>query len=344
MLATIPKKKSQDCPRVSLTRLALYTLIALSFFLSVSYAQSSPPNDSLIRQGKEQLQAGRADQALAAGEQAIKLDAKNWEGYALAGVALLKLQRYDEAINRLTDAIERAPQEKQLRLSALRKECFAAEWASAAPQPAAGGAAAPPPMPAGQSPAPAQAAIAPQAPQTTTAQSPASAAEILSWISLHLDGISFPSTLTGDKKHQQTAKRDIRMSMVYQGCLVYFSMLNGTLYSNPTSGKALYSVTNDTISLLDLSKGTPDKIAAGANATTGDIELSIPFTQPIPTVYEVDDTNPDSAPDYANLTAEDKLVIGFATQEMANRQAKAWHDAIVGCKAQAAPAAPENLY
>jgi tetratricopeptide repeat protein len=76
------------------------------------------------------LQAGTADQALAAGEQAIKMDAGRWEGYALAGGALMNLKRYEEAADRLSSAIEHAPQDKQSGLRELRRQCFAAESGS----------------------------------------------------------------------------------------------------------------------------------------------------------------------------------------------------------------------
>ncbi len=124
-----------------------------------AYGQSLSGYEALIQQGKAQLQAGHADEALATGEQAIKLDARNWEGYALAGGALMNLKRYDEAINRLTDAIERAPQDKQAGLSGLRRQCFAAESGN------------PPP-----SSASAPAAASSSAPEATTTQ-----AEIVLW-------------------------------------------------------------------------------------------------------------------------------------------------------------------
>ncbi len=116
----------------------------------------------LIQQGKAQLQAGHADQALASGEQAIKLDAKNWEGYALAGGALMNLKRYDEAITEFSDAIERATQDKQAGLSELRRQCFAAE---------SGG-----PTPASTPTAP---TTSPTTPEATTTQ-----AEIVLWKSI----------------------------------------------------------------------------------------------------------------------------------------------------------------
>ncbi len=125
-------------------------------------AQGAAGYEALIQQGKAQLQAGSADQSLSTAEQAIKLDAKNWEGYALAGGALMNLKRYDQAITRFGDAMERAPQDKQAGLSELRKQCFAAEAGGSAPTTA-------PSAPAESSPTP----------EATTTQ-----AEIVLWKSI----------------------------------------------------------------------------------------------------------------------------------------------------------------
>lgn len=141
--------------------LALVVLFTLAG-ASAALAQTAAGYETLIQQGKTQLQAGNAAQALATAEQAIKLDAKNWEGYALAGGALMNLKRYDEAISRLTDAMERAPQDKQAGLGELRKQCFTAE--SGAPPPGSS-----PAVPAVNNPAP----------EATTTQ-----AEIVLWKSI----------------------------------------------------------------------------------------------------------------------------------------------------------------
>lgn len=144
----------------------LFFCLVVSTFLSTSglatRAQSASSYAALIQQGKAQLEAGHADQALASGEQAIKLDAKNWEGYALAGGALMNLKHYDEAISQFSDAMQRAPQDKQAGLSELRKQCFAAESGS--------------PPPASTAPTPATNSATPEA---TTTQ-----AEIVLWKSI----------------------------------------------------------------------------------------------------------------------------------------------------------------
>ena len=115
--------------------------LSILFIGHMSTAQNALDYDSIIQKGKVQLQAGTPDLALTAAQQAITLDAGRWEGYALAGGALMNLKRYEEAADRLSNAIERAPQSKQDGLRELRRQSFAAESGSA---PTAGGSAAQP--------------------------------------------------------------------------------------------------------------------------------------------------------------------------------------------------------
>src|SRR6185437_9781422 len=61
--------------------------------LSCAFAQNAQNYEALVQKGKAQLEAGHADQALASGEQAIKMSAARWEGYALAGGALMNLKQ-----------------------------------------------------------------------------------------------------------------------------------------------------------------------------------------------------------------------------------------------------------
>jgi tetratricopeptide (TPR) repeat protein len=80
-----------------------------------------------VQKGKTQLQTGSADMALASGEAAIKKNADRWEAYALAGGALMNMKRYEEAADKLSEAIKRAPGAKQPTLRELRKQSLLAE-------------------------------------------------------------------------------------------------------------------------------------------------------------------------------------------------------------------------
>jgi tetratricopeptide (TPR) repeat protein len=90
-------------------------------------AHAAPDYDAFIALGNALLQAGNAGQALGSGESAIKISADRWEGYALAGSALMNLKRYEPAADALSKAIERAPESKQPALRDLRRQCLLAE-------------------------------------------------------------------------------------------------------------------------------------------------------------------------------------------------------------------------
>jgi tetratricopeptide (TPR) repeat protein len=101
--------------------------LALMAGASNSSARSAPGYDALITRGNSLLQAGNDDQALNSGEAAIGMKADRWEGYALAGSALMHLKRYEDAADALSKAIERAPESQQHALRDLRRQCLLAE-------------------------------------------------------------------------------------------------------------------------------------------------------------------------------------------------------------------------
>ena len=90
-------------------------------------AHAAADYEAFIAQGNALLQAGNTGQALSSGESAIKISADRWEGYALAGSALMNLKRYEPAADALSKAIERAPESKQPALRDLRRQCLLAE-------------------------------------------------------------------------------------------------------------------------------------------------------------------------------------------------------------------------
>jgi tetratricopeptide (TPR) repeat protein len=61
------------------------------------------------KEGDAHLKAGRAEQALAAFEQAIQLDSSNARAYSGKGDALSKLKRYEESLEAFDQAIARDP-------------------------------------------------------------------------------------------------------------------------------------------------------------------------------------------------------------------------------------------
>jgi tetratricopeptide (TPR) repeat protein len=93
--------------------------------------------DTQVGVARAALSAGNLDQALALGDAAIRMSPERWDGYAIAGQALLGLRQYEPAADALSKAIERAPDAQQGVLRDLRRECLVAESASPASSPAA---------------------------------------------------------------------------------------------------------------------------------------------------------------------------------------------------------------
>lgn len=113
-------------------RVILAALVLSVGCCAVAQSQNGANYDSFVSRGKAQLQAGEAELALRSAEAAIRMSTQRWEGYALSGGALMNLKRYEDAADRLSKAIERAPQGKQTGLRGLRRQCLVAEDGMAA--------------------------------------------------------------------------------------------------------------------------------------------------------------------------------------------------------------------
>lgn len=99
--------------------------LALVILGGCAWAQTAREYVALVLQGNKQLQAGDNNEALASANAAIKINGDHWEAYALAGGALINLQRCDEAKADLEEAIKRAPEPKQPALRDLSGKCVA---------------------------------------------------------------------------------------------------------------------------------------------------------------------------------------------------------------------------
>ena len=95
--------------------------------ISSSPAATAASYDDVVHQGQLELQAGRAEAALSVAETAIQTESERWEAYALAGGALMNLRRYEEAADRLSEAVQRAPEAKRPALRDLRRQSLIAE-------------------------------------------------------------------------------------------------------------------------------------------------------------------------------------------------------------------------
>jgi hypothetical protein len=112
-------------------RLISYSLILLASTLGASTALAAEPPGSQyefqLSEGKADLQAQNAERAVTAADAAVRINPDRWEGYALAGDALLGLKRYEDAADALSKAIERAPAAMQAALRERRRAAVLAE-------------------------------------------------------------------------------------------------------------------------------------------------------------------------------------------------------------------------
>jgi tetratricopeptide (TPR) repeat protein len=99
-------------------------VIALIAATAIFGADAPVGYDGIIQLGNTELKAGKSDPALQDGQKAIKLNAQRWEGYALAGGALMNLKRYEEAADDFTEALKYARTPKQPSLTDLRRQAL----------------------------------------------------------------------------------------------------------------------------------------------------------------------------------------------------------------------------
>src|SRR5690242_13368976 len=110
-----------------------FSCVAIAAFLYLmaaggpAVAQAPTSFETQISAGQAALATKSFDRALTIGDAAIRIDPERWDGYALAGLALLNLKQYEPAADALSKAIERAPDSQQSRLRDLRRQCLVAE-------------------------------------------------------------------------------------------------------------------------------------------------------------------------------------------------------------------------
>lgn len=260
--------------------------------------------DALVQQGNTNLQAGSNDQALALANSAIKMNADRWEGYALAGGALIDLKRYEEAADRLSDAIKRAPEAKQTGLRDLRKQCLLAE--------------------AGLSSSQAQSSAPAVASNTSPAQS--SLQEALSWITANTPSHpSFYQALRGPQWATYFQK------IAFSGCMA--TLTSGNHVRDEMTGFV-------SSTMFDLSKLDPDAISIKAHTYKDNTEIVVGIhsvegitVNTANYLHEAEasvaDTHQYSREDDSKTTND--VYVDVDDQSGGERMKQAWHDAIVGC-------------
>ena len=142
--------------------------------------------------------------------------------------------------------------------------------------------------------------------------------EILSWISSH-----FELTVMGDAQ--------MGTALSFQGCqatLTFASNSKGT-----SSGTVVIGTDKNIVGPFDLSNLRPDTIQ------TGDVEtfnLAVKSVTMLPvTVTQKIIGGPFNGTNTSDTNVQNGFVLSFRTKDMRDRQAKAWHDAIIGCGGKA---------
>ncbi len=163
-------------------------------------------------------------------------------------------------------------------------------------------------------------------------QTPAPVSEILTWISNHFEVADASMIVTFSNRGVDMDKEEFKTSIAFQGCNVSVTQVETDNYSNIDTGQFDYSMEQTGTANLDLSKALPDEITAGKGSQEQPpAHLIIRFAQPF-AWHQEQKYSAHPVPADIFDTFDVKLVeIDFATQEMTNSQAKAWHDAIVAC-------------
>lgn len=148
--------------------------------------------------------------------------------------------------------------------------------------------------------------------------------QILTWISEHFERLEYDNLNRSDHTIEFS-------SLTFQDC-------SATLSERTTSSGIANYVATQVYGPFDLSNLIPDKIktfiSTPPGGSTPRFSLSIDSAHPVPKF----DTMSGEQPSSSTMST---IYMNFAAQGMANRQAKAWHDAIVSCGGKAVP---DNLY
>src|SRR5689334_12815416 len=104
---TLSKLNALRCKRVLLNGLSVLILLSCG----VLYAQAS--YDDLLARARSALAGKDYSAAATASQEAIKMDERRWEAYAVAANAYTGQGQYDDAIDSLRAALARAPEERK---------------------------------------------------------------------------------------------------------------------------------------------------------------------------------------------------------------------------------------
>ncbi len=165
-----------------------------------------------------------------------------------------------------------------------------------------------------------------------------SVSEILSWISTHFEEAEVSTVATFDSGSVDYADRKYMTSITFEGCRVSITQLEHNRYDKVDTGQFDYSLEQAGTATLDLSKGIPDAITADKGSEgQPPAHLIVKFTQPFAWHREQKYSANPVPQDVVDNFNVSQIAIEFATLDAAKSQAKAWHDAVVGCGGKSAP-------
>jgi hypothetical protein len=145
-----------------------------------------------------------------------------------------------------------------------------------------------------------------------------STTDILAWIGSHFEHVALPAGPT------ETTNFDY--ALTFEGCQVTLTQMARSLDGN---GRRIPGAPGSTtvIGPFPLSALRPDTMAVSPGFGGGVNLVILAVTPTLPWISRASDTSADEG------SGSDKggIQISFATQAMAQRQAKAWRDAITSC-------------
>ena len=177
----------------------------------------------------------------------------------------------------------------------------------------------------------------------TQQQAKQSISEILSWISTHFEVAKVSTVVTFSSGNVDYADEKFMTSITFQGCSVSITQVENNRYDKVVTGEFDYSLEQTGTATLDLSKGIPDAIYADKGSSgQPPAHLIVEFSQPFQWHQEQKYSANPVPQDVVDNFDVNQVEIYFATLDAANGQAKAWHDAIVGCGGKSASGNPSG--
>lgn len=175
--------------------------------------------------------------------------------------------------------------------------------------------------------------------RATAAPAQQSVPEILTWIGSHFETPEFSMVVEFSTDSIDMDNEKLQTSITFQGCKVAITQVETDQYTKIDTGLFDYSLVQTGTATLDLATARPDQVTAGKGSQDQPpAHLIIKFARPFAWHQEQKYSAHPVPQDLVNTSDISLVEIDFATLDMANRQAKAWRDAIVACGGKAAPA------